>query len=196
MMQDTNFNYSTRCVQQCWRYAVTLGFYLWIIEALCRHGAKKEFKKLLRRRITLLNARVKCQHYHTLLIGCFISSFKIWGFYIMNSLLGMAVQRHDIECKYLQRIRFILLLLLSELEKHCGGDIRLNSFWMEAVSFICSQLCAQATRTNAFHLISSACYRTCVTMWIDRKTMCTQHRITYTYCWQEDVTCKSHNTWD
>lgn len=60
------------------------------LSILYRQGAKKEFRKPPHRRITLLNARVKCQHYHTLIIGCFISSFKNWGF-SHNTLLVLVL---------------------------------------------------------------------------------------------------------
>lgn len=106
-------------------------FYPWIIEVLCRHGAKKRVLKAATSqncRITLLNARVKCQHYHTLLIGCFISSLKIQGFHIMSGLLGFVVPRHDTECKYEQSTLFLILFFQNEKKSAAACEIRQNSF--------------------------------------------------------------------
>lgn len=40
-------------------------------------------------------------------------------------------------------------------------------FETDAVGFICSQLSTKDTRTNAFHLISDACCRTCVVGYVN-----------------------------
>lgn len=123
------------------------------------HGLQEKKKKSI-------TARVKCQHYHTFLIGCFVSTFFFFFVFVLQSRItnGLlenccwktAVPQRSVEFKTSRVAAVYLPLVLSALQKSAAaaaGPGRVSSERM----LVCSQLAVEATGTDAFGVISQRC---------------------------------------
>lgn len=111
------------------------------------HGCREKKKSL--------TAKVKCQHYHTFLIGCFISTFFFGICFTIahNEWLAGKLLSHSAasNSKY-QGLLLYIFLVSSALQKSAAaaGPGRVSS----ERTLICSQLAVEATGMDAFGVIS------------------------------------------